>query len=68
MLPVFMILFGRMVEEVKSSGIYLIHCKNLCKCQNVPPPSTIKEKKKGKREKKRDNAKQDSGTLVRKSK
>jgi hypothetical protein len=27
--------------------IYLIHGKNLCKCHNVPPPSTtIKEKKK----------------------
>jgi hypothetical protein len=20
---------------------YLIHCKNFCKCYNVPPPSTI---------------------------
>jgi hypothetical protein len=31
---------------VNSSMIYLIHCKNLCKCHNVPPPSTIiKEKK-----------------------
>jgi hypothetical protein len=31
-----------------SGMIYLIHCKNLCKCHNVPlsPPSTtIKEKK-----------------------
>jgi hypothetical protein len=36
-----------MVEEVNSSMIYLIHCKNLCKCYSVPPPSTtIKEKKK----------------------
>jgi hypothetical protein len=27
--------------------IYLIPCKNLCKCYNVPPPSTtIKEKEK----------------------
>jgi hypothetical protein len=24
--------------------IYLINCKNLCKCYNVPSPSTIKEK------------------------
>jgi hypothetical protein len=30
----------RTVEEVNSSMIYLIHCKNLCKCYNVPPPST----------------------------
>jgi hypothetical protein len=24
--------------------IYLINCKNCCKCYNVPSPSTIKEK------------------------
>jgi hypothetical protein len=24
----------------QSSMIYLIHCKNFCKCNNVPPPST----------------------------
>jgi hypothetical protein len=30
-----------------SSLIYLIHCKNLCKCHSVPPPSTsVKEKNK----------------------
>jgi hypothetical protein len=29
-----------MVEEVNSSMIYLIHCKNFCKCFNVSPPST----------------------------
>jgi hypothetical protein len=23
-----------------SSMTYLIHCKNLCKCHNIPPPST----------------------------
>jgi hypothetical protein len=35
------------IGRVSSSVIYLIHCKNLCKCHNVPPPSTtIKEKKK----------------------
>jgi hypothetical protein len=35
----------RMVEGVNSSMIYLIHCKNFCKCHNVPQPSTtIKEK------------------------
>jgi hypothetical protein len=27
---------------VNSSMIYLIDCKNFCKCHNVPPPSTIK--------------------------
>jgi hypothetical protein len=26
---------------VNSGMIYLIHCKNLCKCHNVPSPSTI---------------------------
>jgi hypothetical protein len=36
----------RMVEGVNSCMIYLIHCMNLCKCHNVPPPSTtIKGKK-----------------------
>jgi hypothetical protein len=34
------------VEEVNSCMIYLIHCKNLCKCHNIPTPSTIiKEEK-----------------------
>jgi hypothetical protein len=32
--------------EVNSSMIYLIHYKNLYKCYNVPPPSTIKKKTK----------------------
>jgi hypothetical protein len=37
----------RVVEGVNSSMIQLIHCKNLCKCHNVPPLSTtIKGKKK----------------------
>jgi hypothetical protein len=36
-----------MVEEANSCTIYLIGCKNLYKCHNVPIPSTpIKEKKK----------------------
>jgi hypothetical protein len=26
-----------MAEVMNSSMIYLIHCKNLCKCHNVPP-------------------------------
>jgi hypothetical protein len=35
------------VEGVNSNMIYSIHCKNLCKCHNVPPVSTtIKEKNK----------------------
>jgi hypothetical protein len=39
----------RAVEGVKSSKMYLILCKNLCKCNSVPPPSKkIKEKKKRK--------------------
>jgi hypothetical protein len=36
---------GEWFEEVSSCVIYLIHCKNLCKCHNVTPPiTTIKEK------------------------
>jgi hypothetical protein len=35
----------RAMEGVNSSKTYLIHCKNLCKSYNVPPPSTtIKNK------------------------
>jgi hypothetical protein len=30
----------RMVECVNSSMMYLIYCKNFCKCHNVTPPST----------------------------
>jgi hypothetical protein len=33
------------VEGVNSSMIYLIHCKDLCKCHNVPPPITTIKKK-----------------------
>jgi hypothetical protein len=33
-----------MAEGVNSSMIYLIHCKNSCKCHNVPPPSTAIKK------------------------
>jgi hypothetical protein len=29
----------RAVQEVNSRMIYLIHCRKLCKCYNVPPPS-----------------------------
>jgi hypothetical protein len=32
--------WGREMERVNSSMIHLIHSKNLCKCHNVPPPST----------------------------
>jgi septal ring factor EnvC (AmiA/AmiB activator) len=32
------------VEGANSSMIYLVHCKNLCKCYNVPPPSIIKKR------------------------
>jgi hypothetical protein len=34
-----------MVEEVNSCMIYLIHCKNLCECHNVPPSITTIKKK-----------------------
>jgi hypothetical protein len=29
-----------MVDSVNLSMIYLIYCKNFCKCHNAPPPST----------------------------
>jgi hypothetical protein len=29
---------------LNSSMIYLIYCKNFCKCHNVPQPSTIIKK------------------------
>jgi hypothetical protein len=32
------------MEGVNSSVIYLIHCKNFCKCDNVPPTNTIIKK------------------------
>jgi hypothetical protein len=38
---------GRVEERSRggnSSMIYLIHCKNLCICYNVPTPSTIIKK------------------------
>jgi hypothetical protein len=41
---------GREMKDSSGGGefkydIYLIHCKVLCKCYNVPPPSTtIKNK------------------------
>jgi hypothetical protein len=37
-----------MVEGVNSCVIYLIHCNNLCKCHNVPLPSTTLKRKKRK--------------------
>jgi hypothetical protein len=30
--------------EVNSNMIYLIYCKNFCKCHNVPPPNTAIKK------------------------
>jgi hypothetical protein len=36
----------RMVEGVNSSLIYLICCKNLCKCHNVPPTQHNNKKQK----------------------
>jgi hypothetical protein len=44
-------------REMKEKGrggefIYVIHCKNLCKCHNIPPPITmIKGKKEKEKEK-----------------
>jgi hypothetical protein len=38
----------RMVEEVNSRMIYLLYCKNLCKCLNVSLPSTTKKLKESK--------------------
>jgi hypothetical protein len=35
---------GGMVEGINSSMIYLIHCRNFCKCNNVPPPCTTIKK------------------------
>jgi hypothetical protein len=35
-----------MVEEVKLCVIYLIHCKNLCKCHSVAPPITTRKEMK----------------------
>jgi hypothetical protein len=35
---------GKAVEGENSSMMYLIHCKNLCKCYNVPTPSTTIKK------------------------
>jgi hypothetical protein len=29
------------MEGTNSSVIYLIYCKNICKCHNVPQPSAI---------------------------
>jgi hypothetical protein len=33
-----------MVEWVNSNMIYLIYCKNFCKCHNVSPTSTTTKK------------------------
>jgi hypothetical protein len=35
-----------MVEGVNSSMIYLIYCKNFCKCHHVPPVRIRKKKRK----------------------
>jgi hypothetical protein len=34
----------RIVDGINSSVIYLIYCKNFCKCHNVFPPSTTIKK------------------------
>jgi hypothetical protein len=38
--------WGREAQEVNSNMIYLIHCKKLCKCYSIPPPSMTNKKKK----------------------
>jgi hypothetical protein len=40
-----------MVEGVNSSMIYLIYCKNFCKCHNVPSFNTTIKKLKIKKRK-----------------
>jgi hypothetical protein len=41
----FIILIRKNGGEVNSSIIYLIYCKNFCKCYYVSPPSTtVKER------------------------
>jgi hypothetical protein len=35
---------GGIKESSEFSMIYLIYCKNFCKCHNVPPPSTTIKK------------------------
>jgi hypothetical protein len=39
----------RAVEGLNSSMVYLIQCKNLCKCHNKFPPTTTKKEKKQER-------------------
>jgi hypothetical protein len=36
-------------RDKDSSLIYLIHCKNICKCHNIPPSSTTINKQKNKK-------------------
>jgi hypothetical protein len=38
-----------MVEGVNSILIYLIYCKNFCKCHNVPPAQQQQRKKERKK-------------------
>jgi hypothetical protein len=38
--------WGRKVKRGNLNIIYLIHCKNLYKCYNIPIPSTTIKKKK----------------------
>jgi hypothetical protein len=35
-----------MAEGVSSSMMYLIYCKNFCKCHNVPQPAQQEKRKK----------------------
>jgi hypothetical protein len=46
---------GEGVKESKGGGdssmMYLMHCKNRCKCHNVPSPGTTIKKKRKKKNK-----------------
>jgi hypothetical protein len=44
-----------MMEEVDSSVMYLIYCKNFCKCHNIPSAQKRKREKKERRKKKQIN-------------
>jgi hypothetical protein len=46
---------GEWSRGVNSSMIYLIYCKNFCKCHTVSPPSTKKQNKQTNKKKKTHN-------------
>jgi hypothetical protein len=44
---------GKWWRGVNSTMIYLIHCKNFCKCHNVLPPRTTIKKEEERKKKNR---------------